>query len=119
MAVNLSGLNALERGFAGMAVMAAAGLTLALALADRRRSFAILDLLGATARQSAAFLWIEGAFIFALGSAIGLTTGVTVGAMLVALLQGVFDPPPATLAVPTMTRLILRRSMVPGPRVDW
>ena len=100
VAVNLSGLNALERGFAGMAVMAAAGLTLALGLADRRRSFAILDLLGATARQSAAFLWIEGAFIFALGSAIGLATGVTVGAMLVALLQGVFDPPPATLAVP-------------------
>lgn len=100
VAVNLSGLTALELSFASIAIMAAAGLTLALGLADRRRSFAILNLLGATARQSAVFLWVEGACIFVLGAMVGLVTGAAVAAMLIALLQGVFDPPPDALAVP-------------------
>ncbi|WP_413988560.1 ABC transporter permease [Labrys okinawensis] len=99
-AVDLSGLTRLELGFAVIAIAAAAGLVLALGLADRRRSFAILALLGASPRQIAAFLWLEGGLVFTLGALIGLVAGGLIAWMLVTVLQGAFDPPPETLAVP-------------------
>jgi hypothetical protein len=43
-----------------------------------------LALLGATARQSATFLWMEGFLIFALGAVHGIVTRPGIAAILVA-----------------------------------
>jgi putative ABC transport system permease protein len=99
-AVDLAGLTRIELVFAVIMVAGAAGLILALGLADRRRSFAILSALGAKPRQLGTFLWSEGLLIFSLGGAIGLPGGVAMAWMLVKLLTGVFDPPPDRLAMP-------------------
>jgi putative ABC transport system permease protein len=99
-AVDLHGLTRLELAFAVLLVAGAAGLVLALGLAERRRTFAILAALGATESQRGAFLWSEGLVILAAGSLIGLAAGVGVARMLVTLLTGVFDPPPQGLSIP-------------------
>jgi len=106
-AVDLRGLTRLELGFAILLVAGAAGLVLALGLAERRRTFAILSALGATDRQRGAFLWSEGVVILGGGSVIGIVTGFTIAQMLVTLLTGVFDPPPQTLAVPWLYLTVL------------
>jgi len=73
---------------------------LALGLADRRRSFAILALLGANRAQLGAFLWSEGLMVLLLGAVTGMLAGFVLAAMLVAMLTGVFDPPPDRLQLP-------------------
>lgn len=98
--VDLTGLTRLELGFAVLMVAGAAGLILALGLADRRRIFAILSALGAKPRQLGAFFWSEGLFIFTAGALVGTGTGVALAWMLIKLLTGVFDPPPDFLSVP-------------------
>ncbi|MDQ2807504.1 MAG: FtsX-like permease family protein, partial [Chloroflexota bacterium] len=99
-AVDLGGLTALELTFAVLLVTAATGLVLALGLAERRRTFAILGALGARPAQVGAFLWSEGLWIALGGSLAGLALGFAVAQMLVTVLTGVFDPPPDQLAVP-------------------
>jgi putative ABC transport system permease protein len=99
-AVDLAGLTRIELVFAVIMVAGAAGLVLALGLAERRRGFAILTALGAKPRQLSAFLWSEGLLIFGIGGAIGLAGGFGMAWMLVKLLTGVFDPPPDQLATP-------------------
>ena len=98
--VDLGGLTRLELTFAMFAIAASAGLILALGLADRKRDFAILSLLGAKRQQLAGFLWSEGLVIFVVGAVTGLLTGVAIAAMLVRLLTGVFDPPPEAISIP-------------------
>lgn len=71
-AVDLVGLSRTELVFAVIMVAGAAGLVLALGLADRRRGFAVLSALGAKPSQLTAFLWSEGLLIFAVGGAVGL-----------------------------------------------
>lgn len=99
-AVDLKGLTRLELSFAFVLLAAASGLVLALGLAERRRTFAILSALGAKTAQLGAFLWSEGLFILLSGAVIGLLTGFGVAEMLVKVLTGVFDPPPDALSVP-------------------
>jgi len=99
-AVDLAGLTGIELAFAVILVAGAAGLVLALGLADRRRGFAVLSALGAKPRQLSAFLWSEGLLIFMVGGAIGLAGGFGMAWMLVKLLTGVFDPPPDRLSLP-------------------
>jgi putative ABC transport system permease protein len=99
-AVDLAGLTRIELVFAVIMVAGAAGLVLALGLADRQRSFAILAALGAKPRQLSTFLWGEGFLTFIIGGAIGLAGGFGMAWMLVKLLTGVFDPPPDQLATP-------------------
>ncbi|WP_217478546.1 ABC transporter permease [Pararobbsia alpina] len=99
-AVDLGGLSRLELGFAILMVAGATGLILALGLADRRRTFAILSALGAKPRQLGAFLWSEALLVFAAGTGVGTLTGFALAWMLVKLLTGVFDPPPEFLSVP-------------------
>ncbi len=99
-AVDLGGLTRLELGLAVLMVASATGLILALGLADRRRTFAILSALGAKPRQLGAFLWSEALLLFVAGSAIGTFTGFALAWMLVKLLTGAFDPPPEFLSVP-------------------
>lgn len=99
-ALNLRQLTGLELGFAVLLVAAIAGIVLGLNLAERRRSFAILTALGAKATQVGAFLWTEGALVVGAGMLLGTATGFLVAKTLVAMLAGVFDPPPETLEVP-------------------
>lgn len=99
-AVDLAGLTRLELGFALVLAAASAGLVLALGIAERRRTFAIARALGAKARQLGAFVWAEALFVTGGGLAAGALGGWVLSHMLVKILTGVFDPPPAALAVP-------------------
>lgn len=99
-AVDLRALTGLELSFEVLLVSGATGLVLALGLAERRRTFAIMAALGARPRQLGAFVWSEGLLILLGGGVIGIATGVGVALMLVKLLTGVFDPPPEALTIP-------------------
>jgi len=99
-AVDLAGLSRVELGFALVLAAASTGLMLALGLAERRRTFAIAGALGATSRQLGGFVWSEAAFVTLGGLAAGAVAGAALAQMLVKVLAGVFDPPPAALAVP-------------------
>ncbi|MFN8035993.1 MAG: ABC transporter permease [Acidimicrobiia bacterium] len=99
-AVDLSGLTRVELGFAVALAAAATGLVLVLGFAERRRTFAIATALGAKPRQLGGFVWSEAAFVTAGGLIAGTITGWALAAMLVKVLTGVFDPPPAALSVP-------------------
>ena len=90
----------LELSFAVLMVTAACGLMLALGLAERRRTFAILSALGAKPRQLCAFIWSEALLQFVTGTSWGVLTGLGLAWILVKLLTGVFDPPPQRLEIP-------------------
>jgi putative ABC transport system permease protein len=99
-AVELSGLTRVELGFALLLATAASGLALALGFRERRRTYAIAVALGARPRQLGAFVWGESAFVIAGGLLLGAIAAVALSTLLVKVLTGVFDPPPAALAVP-------------------
>ncbi len=106
-AVDLRGLTTLELAFAILFVAGATGLVLALGLAERRRTFAILSALGAKRKHMDAFLWSEGLVIQIGGGVIGIALGVGVAQMLVNLLTGVFDPAPEALTIPWLYLAVL------------
>jgi putative ABC transport system permease protein len=99
-AVDLAGLTRVELGFALVLGAAATGLVLWLGFAERRRSFAILNALGARPRQLGAFVWSEAAYVLGAGLAVGAALGALLCHVLVRILTGVFDPPPASLSIP-------------------
>jgi putative ABC transport system permease protein len=99
-AVDLHRLTRLELGFAVLLIAGIAGIVLGLNLTERQRSFAILTALGARAAQVGAFLWTEGLFVVVSGMVLGSATGLLIAKTLVAILAGVFDPPPETLTIP-------------------
>ncbi|MPY30544.1 ABC transporter permease [Streptomyces adustus] len=98
--VDLAGLTRIELAFAVLLAAGAGGLVLALGLAERRRTFAIATVLGATKRQLRGMVLTEALLLAAPGLAAGTLIGWALSQMLVKVLTGVFDPPPATLAVP-------------------
>lgn len=98
--VDLAHLTHLELGFALAIVAAAGGLVIGLGLGDRKRGVAIATSLGATKRQIRGFGLAEPAFVLLVGTAAGLLGGWGLSLLLVKVLTGVFDPPPAHLAVP-------------------
>ena len=106
-AVDLHGLTNLELAFAILLVVGATGLILALGLAERKRTFAVLAALGAKRNQLGAFLWSEGLPIQIGGGLIGIALGFGIAQMLVTILTGVFDPPPEILAIPWLYLLLL------------
>ena len=106
-AVDLRGLTRLELAFAVVLLAGATGLVLALGLAERRRTFAILSALGAKGGQLSAFLWGEALLILLSGALVGSATGFGVAQMLVKLLTGVFDPPPQSLTAPWLYLALL------------
>ncbi len=98
--VDLTGLTKLELIFALIIVAAAGGLVTGLALNERRKSLAIATALGANSRQLRTFGLGEPTFVAILGVVTGALAGWGLSEMLVKVLTGVFDPPPAHLAVP-------------------
>jgi putative ABC transport system permease protein len=99
-AVDLAGLTAVELGFALVLAAAAGGLVLFLGLAERRRTFAITTALGATHRQLRGLVTAEAAILTVGGLVAGAAIGWLLSQVLVAVLTGVFDPPPAAATVP-------------------
>jgi putative ABC transport system permease protein len=98
--VSLQGLTQLELGF-GLGLSAAFGaLVLALGLAERRRSFAIANALGATRRQLGSFGLAEAVLLIICSVGAAAVLGWVLSQMLVSMLSGVFDPPPSALSVP-------------------
>ena len=99
-AVDLAGLTRVELGFALILALAAGGLLTAVGLLERRRTFAIATVLGASRAQLRGFVLSEASVATVLGVVTGAAAGAALSLMLVAVLSGVFDPPPAAPAVP-------------------
>lgn len=99
-AVDLSGLTKVELAFALALAAAASGLIVSLGLTERRRTYALAAALGARTRQLAAFVIAEGALVLVVGLTLGAVTAAALSQMLIKVLTGVFDPPPAALAIP-------------------
>jgi putative ABC transport system permease protein len=99
-AVDLSGLTRVELAFALALAVSATALLLALGFAERRRTFALARVLGAQPRQLGGFVWTEVVIAGVIGAFFGAVTGWLLSQMLVKVLTGVFDPPPAHLSVP-------------------
>ncbi|WP_275295177.1 FtsX-like permease family protein [Amycolatopsis sp. La24] len=98
--VNLHGLTRLELAFAVVLAAAAGGIVLAIGLAGRRRSLAILAVLGAGRRHRRGLVVSEGLLLTAGGLLGGAAISWALAHMLVTVLTGVFDPPPSAIAVP-------------------
>jgi putative ABC transport system permease protein len=98
--VDLAGLSRIELAFAVVLAAAAAGLVLALDLAERRRTFAIATVLGASRRQLRGQVLADAAVVSLAGLVGGASIGWALSGLLVTVLTGVFDPPPSALAVP-------------------
>lgn len=99
-AVDLSGLTVIELGYALALAGLATALLLALGFAERRRTYALATVLGATPRQLGSFVWAEVALVGVAAAVLGTACGWALSRMLVAVLSGVFDPPPDAPAVP-------------------
>ncbi len=99
-AVDLTELTRVELAFGLLLAVAAAVLVLLLRLTERRRNFAIAAALGAGPRQLWAFVAADAVLLAVLGLAGGAVMGWGIAEMLVALLHGVFDPPPQSLTFP-------------------
>lgn len=98
--VDLRGLTSLELLFAIILLACSVGLVLALGMAERRRNFAVLKMIGAGKKELDAFIRSETWVIFSGGMLAGGFLGLGVAYMLVKVLSGVFDPPPEFLSVP-------------------
>jgi putative ABC transport system permease protein len=98
--VNLAGLTRLELVFAVLLAASAGGIVLAVGLAERRRSLAILSVLGARRRQLRGLALSEGLLITVGGLIGGGLIAWGLSQMLIKVLTGVFDPPPSVIAIP-------------------
>jgi putative ABC transport system permease protein len=99
-AVDLSGLTRVELSFALALAVSATALLLTLGFVERRRTFALARVLGAHPRQLGGFVWSEVLVTGLTGTILGAVAGWLLSQMLVKVLSGVFDPPPAHLSVP-------------------
>ncbi|GAA2748191.1 hypothetical protein GCM10009868_40290 [Terrabacter aerolatus] len=100
--VNLAGLTRLELAFAVILAAGSGGLVLAIGLAERRRTMAIISVLGARRRQLRGLVMAEGAVVAVGGLLGGALISWALTQMLVKVLTGVFDPPPSSIALPTV-----------------
>lgn len=99
-AVDMSGLAKVELGYGLLLAVAATGLLLGVGFNERRRVYALARALGASTSQVGSFIWAEIAVTSVLGAIGGVALGWGLSGMLVKVLTGVFDPPPAALSVP-------------------
>jgi putative ABC transport system permease protein len=100
VAVDLHGLTTLELALAVLLAAAGAGLTLWLAVHQRRRTLALAQVVGARPRQVTGLVAAEAGFVTVAGLLAGAALGWVLSNVLVDVLSGVFDPAPHQLAVP-------------------
>jgi putative ABC transport system permease protein len=99
-AVDLSGLTRIELSFAFVLAVSSGALVLGLGLAERRRIFALLTMLGARTPHLRAMVLSETGVVTAVGMLAGAACGGVLAVMLITVLHGVFDPPPDTVTIP-------------------
>jgi len=99
-ATDLAGLSRLELGFGVLLALACSGLALAGGIIERRRALVLLAALGASPRQRGRFLATEARAVVVAGVLGGTVIGATIAYLLVKVLTGIFDPPPASATVP-------------------
>jgi putative ABC transport system permease protein len=99
-ATDLTGLSRIELGFGALMALACSGLALLGGIIERRRALVLLAALGASARQRGRFLTAEAEGLVIWGVAGGIAIGAVISFMLVKVLTGIFDPPPAAASVP-------------------
>jgi putative ABC transport system permease protein len=99
-ATDLSGLSRLVLGFGVLLALACSGMALLAGIVERRRALVLLAALGATARQRGRFLAIEARLLVVSGLLGGAVVGGTIAYLLVKVLTGIFDPPPASATIP-------------------
>jgi putative ABC transport system permease protein len=97
---DLSGLSRLELGFGALLALACSGLAVIGGIVERRRALVLLAALGATARQRGRFLATEARAMVVAGVLGGALVGTTIAYLLIKVLTGIFDPPPAAATVP-------------------
>lgn len=97
---DLTGLSRLILGFSVPLALACSGLALLGGIIERRRALVLLAALGATARQRGRFLTTEARAMVVSGMLGGALTGTLVAYLLVKVLNGIFDPPPASPSIP-------------------
>jgi putative ABC transport system permease protein len=113
-AVDLGGLTKVELGFALVLAIASGGLVLGLGLAERRRDLAIVAALGGKRRQLRALVHVDTAVVTVAALLGGTFGGAILSQVLVKVLSGVFDPPPASLSVPWPYLVLVGCLMVVG-----
>ncbi len=106
-AADLAGLSRLELAFGLALALACSGLALLLGAAQRRRALVLLGALGATARQRGRFLAGEAWALLVGGVLGGTVIATTISYLLVKVLTGIFDPPPAGATLPGGYLLVL------------
>lgn len=99
-ATDLSGLSRLELAFGLVFAIACSGLALLGGILERRRALVLLAALGADARQRGRFLGAEARVLIACGVAGGAVIGAAIATLLIKVLTGIFDPPPALPTIP-------------------
>jgi putative ABC transport system permease protein len=98
--VDLSGLTRVELSFALVLAAASGALVLGIGLADRRRSLAIMNAVGARRRHLLAVIAGDTSLVTLCGAITGAVLGGYLSVVLVKVLTGVFDPPPTGVSVP-------------------
>ena len=98
--VDLRGISQIEEAFTIALAAAAMALFITLTTSERRYEFATMAAVGASLRTVGSFLWSEAALVLAAALLLAAGLGLLLAAMLVAMLQHVFDPPPDHLAIP-------------------
>ncbi|MDQ1600430.1 MAG: putative transport system permease protein, partial [Actinomycetota bacterium] len=99
-ATDLTGLSRLELGFGLLLALACSGLALLGGIVERRRGLVLLAALGASSRQRGRFLVTEARAMVTAGILGGAAIGAVIAYLLVKVLNGIFDPPPAAATVP-------------------
>jgi putative ABC transport system permease protein len=99
-ATDLTGLSRLELGFGVVLALGCSALALFGGILERRRALVLLAALGATSRQRGRFLSSEARALVTAGLLGGAVIGAAIAYLLIKVLTGIFDPPPATATIP-------------------
>jgi putative ABC transport system permease protein len=104
---SLAGLDTLVSGYGQVLAIASGCLLIVVGAVQRRRALMTLTVVGADPQQRAGFVWTEARIVVVAGLVGGLAGGAVVAYELVRILKGIFDPPPAHMAVPVASIAIL------------
>jgi putative ABC transport system permease protein len=116
-AVDLTGISRIEEIFAVLLAAGALGLYVAIAVAERRTELATMAAVGASLRDTLAFLWSEAAIVLLSSLLLAALLGWLLAEMLVAMLTHAFDPPPDHLTVPWLFLAALAGAAIAGAAV--